>query len=438
MIHFYPGTKLILLYMFIAYIVPAILVDFAGFPWIYKETPVNWEALAILLLALSVYIILGNVSFSGAVYRKEKVRYCLILRFPGDSFQITFLLLLVVISGIGVTFGFSDFRYSSTGISGSGSVMLILFALVPTFLQFFLLVYLFYMPNAITNQRDVALVKKILLALGLVLSSNGIATLCIAVLGILNVVCPKILANFLFLEVRSSGRRVPNYFFNKLNKLLVILIFFLLASVAWIAGEAIKRNELTSVIDLIFSSALQEFAIEWLVMRLSPSYISLVTALDYYALATEWSVISNHLFAPVESFFFRLNLLLMNPFDFPKSLAGTIARINYLLITVDEFIRDREGTSPGLIAGFLFSFPFPLNFMVLISYLLILQNFATRMINGVGRQMSLVGWCVFLVFMLPMFASPIDFLLIIDDGIISALLLFLLAYVCLQKKVIKN
>jgi hypothetical protein len=40
--------------------------------------------------------------------------------------------------------------------------------------------------------------------------------------------------------------------------------------------------------------------------------------------------------------------------------------------------------------------------------------------------------------MLPMFASPIDFLLIIDDGVISALLILLLAYVCLQKKSVKT
>ena len=427
------GTKLILLYMLLAYLAPAILVNIAGVPWIYREVALNWVALAVLLLALGAYLMLGNFPSSAGPIQPQKLAPRYTFRFPGTGFQISVLLVLVVIAALGLAGGVSGFRYSETGLSDRGSPLTIAFALVPTILQFFLLVYLFYDTTLPPWSSWGQMVKKALLATGLLLSANGIATLLVATLGLLHLVSPETTRNFLFRRTGASGERRPGGFYRGARMLSLALLFALLAAGAWIAGEATKRGEISSVIDLILSDTFLQFTIEWLVLRLSPSYVSLVAALEHYTLAPEWRVIADHLMAPVGSFLFRLNFLVMNLFDVARPQEGSLARINYLLITANDFVRDREGTSPGLLPGFLYSFPFPLNFIVLIGYLLVLQQFATRMINGMGRQMTAIGWAVFLIFMLPMFASPIDFLLIIDDGLISALLLVLLAYSCIRR-----
>jgi hypothetical protein len=126
----------------------------------------------------------------------------------------------------------------------------------------------------------------------------------------------------------------------------------------------------------------------------------------------------------------------MSPIEFLRPDDGTIARINYLFITESEFVRSKEGTSPGLFSGFLYSFPFPMNFIILFGYLMLIQNILSRIIGGMLSKMTSIGWVCFLIFTLALFASPIDFLLIVDDGMIALILLMLLCYSCIKKSYI--
>lgn len=429
MVHISSGSRLIFFYILSAYLIPACLVGILGYPWIYREFDLNYCGLGVLLLVFIVYFYLGNFSVIKDAPQKiiHSANFVFLLR--KKNILIYLLIVSVIIAASGAVFQLNGFRYSDTGISESPLLWLtILLALVPSFLQFFLMVYIFY------SSTGGGMVERLLLALGLLLSSNGIATLLIAMLAVMHLLFPQTLKRILFKEPIFFRKRNNHIFHEIIEALCFLLISVVLMAVAWIAGEGIKRGELSTVIDLVFSDQLLPFAQEWIVLRVSPSYISLLAALDEYSLNTQWNVLEDHFFAPMGSFLFRLNTLSVNMLDFQRPLNGSIARVNYLLITDPEFVRDREGTSPGLVASFLYCFPFPLNFFVLTFYLFFLQRFSSRLIDGINRKMSFIGWCVFLIFMLPMFVSPVDFLLIIDDGAISALLLVLLSFVFLQKE----
>jgi hypothetical protein len=431
MINISAGSRLIFLYVLYAYIVPACVIFYLGYPWIYREFDLNYVALIILFLIFTVYWIVGNFRNKKIIPKKIRKSENLLFLLNKKKFLISLLFGSVLIAAFGAVFQLNGFRYLATGISESPSFFLtILLALVASLLQFFLMVYVFY------STTGGEALERGLLALGLLLSSNGIATLLVAMLGVIHLFFPKTLRKILFIDV-VSFKTLNQYRYQKIiTSLFFLPMSVVLAAFAWIAGEAIKRGELSSVMDLVLSDELVSFAQDWIVLRVSPSYVSLLAALDEYALNTQWEVVQDHFFAPISTFLFRFNALAYNIFDYPRPLDGTIARINYLLITSPEFVSDREGTSPGLIASFLYCFPFPLNFMALISYLLFLQNLFSRMIGGINREMSFIGWTIFLVFMLPMLSSPFDLLLIIDDGAFSALLIFIFSFSFLQRKLL--
>lgn len=422
-----PGTLLILLYVLVAYLVPALLVSLNGTPEIYREVPLNKYALGILILSFVAYLFLGNIRS----HPNRPSRQPYDFRFITSDVQILILGLLAAAAAYGYVAGFSGFRYNEEPLSTRDSSLLLLFALIPTVLQFFLLIYLFYDPKYFKSHAPGAQLKKVLLLGGLFLSANGTAVMLIATLAAASVLFPRAFETLLFRSTNST-RPLGASGLKRRTRMFVLVGTLAFAAVgAWILGEATKRGQLQSVLELVSSEGVSQWAFNWLVSRLSPSYISLVAALDHYALASEWRVISDHLMAPITSFLFRADYLLMNVFDIARPENGSIARINYLMIEANP-INLRSGTSAGLIAGFLYSFPFPFNFFVLIGYLLFVQQFLSRLIAGLKGQLTAVGWLIFLIFMLPLFANPIDLLLIIDNGTVAFVLLIVLRQVLIK------
>ena len=419
-----------MLYVVMAYAIPWGLIYTAGYPWLYREPELNIGALAVLIFTYLSSILIGNINM---INKKNRKIFRYKFQFVNDNVQVSILILCVLVAGFGLALGFNDFRYEATSISGRGSFLLIIFAMIPTILQFFLLVYLFYEPIYYNKFKRRSIFKRILLAVGLIISSNGIATLMVASIAVMHAIFPYTLRDFL---LKNINNKKSNNNFNLIKFFIIGAVLIFLVGISWVAGEATKRGDLFSVIDLIKSDDSWRFALEWLNLRLSPSYVSLLNALDYYSLSTDPSVIINNLFAPLKSFLFRLNHLLMSPIEFLRPDDGTIARINYLFITESEFVRSKEGTSPGLFSGFLYSFPFPMNFIILFGYLMLIQNILSRIIGGMLSKMTSIGWVCFLIFTLALFASPIDFLLIVDDGMIALILLMLLCYSCIKKSYI--
>ena len=74
---------------------------------------------------------------------------------------------------------------------------------------------------------------------------------------------------------------------------------------------------------------------------------------------------------PIEGAKYRAGRLFSNDVSYySRPLNGSISRMNFQNISSESY-RKREGTSPGLVANFLISAPYPLNFLLLIAYSLV-------------------------------------------------------------------
>jgi len=73
-----PGTKLIMLYVVTAYVIPWGLICTAGYPWIYREPELNIGALAVLMFTYLSSILIGNINMVNNKNRiRTKIKNCL-------------------------------------------------------------------------------------------------------------------------------------------------------------------------------------------------------------------------------------------------------------------------------------------------------------------------------------------------------------------------
>ena len=422
-----PGGKLILVYLGAAYVIPSFLVWMNGVPAVYRDVPINLLSLCVLALTFLIYLTASNLYFQPESPPRPNFTF----RFIRRPLQIAILALLLLAAVYGYMADLSGFRYSAIPMSERGSTLVFVFSLVPTILHFFLVVYLFYDRDFPDGRGLAHTTCKILLTAGLVISANGIATMLLAALGTIYVFFPNTFRRFLLRPSDDVRLALSTRLHTRIKIFALLGVLAGAGFAAWFFGEATKRGDVSSVVDLVMGAGLLEWFVNWIVSRVSPSYVSLVAALDSFALATNWDVVSEHFAAPIRSFLFRINLLTMQMFDVVRPVDGSIMRINYNLITVNP-VSVREGTSPGLIAGFLYSFPYPVNFLMLFGYLIFAQRFLSRLILALPGKLTLSGWVIFLIFMLPLFASPIDLLLIIDGGTIAFVLLAILRGVLIR------
>ncbi len=422
-----PATKLLLAYLVLAYVIPSALISIYGVPEYYIEAIPRSAPTLVLILSLLAFLAIGNLRRNNQTAHFERYTF----RSPSSHLQTLALLALTIAAIYGYANGFSGFRYSDQGLAERGSPMAFAYAAVPTLLQCFLLVYAFYDRNA-TRLTVGATFRRCLLAVGLLLSANGIVTMLVAMAGTTYLFFPQTMQRVLINRGAAGDGKLGARMLRRASVITLLVILAVLAASGWVLGEATKRGELGSVVDLITGEGVAEWFLLWAAERSSPSYISLMVALDRYALATDWSVVREHFLAPLQSLAFRADYLFLHVFDVPRPDDGSIMRINYNLIETNPS-NFRAGTSPGLIASFLYCFPFPLNFTVLIAYMLLLQRFLSRLVSALPGRLTLIGLVVFLHFMLPLFASPIDLLLIIDDGTIGVVALIALRSVLIRK-----
>ena len=421
------SSQLVVFYLLLAYLVPAVLVSiFSVHQGGYRAVPVNWIALAILLA-----VIAAHVTVTGAVAaRRERTaprRYD--FRFIPTSWQVAILSVLVAVSAGAYALGLNRWRYSDTGLS-EGSVVGLVYAGIPQVFQFFVLIYVFYDRRFADGHGVGHVLTRILVSAGLLLSANGITTMLVATVGSALMLSPTLGRALLFRRKRGARSSVGAFMQRWLGFPTLLVALIAMVALAWVLGESVKRGQVQSVLEVVTVRELSDW-IDWIVWRSAPSYYSLLVALDDFALATDWHVVSEHFGAPVRTFLYRADYLLGGMFNVSRPESGTIMRINYELIFQSPS-RVRVGSSPGLIAGFLYSFPLPLNFLALMGYLFFLQRFLSRLAAGLVGQLGIFGKLSMLYLLLPLFTSPIDLLLILDTGTISLVLLLWLRQVLLR------
>jgi len=103
------------------------------------------------------------------------------------------------------------------------------------------------------------------------------------------------------------------------------------------------------------------------------------------------------------------------------------------MISTDSFevkLKRREGTSCGLIAGFFYLFPSPLNFLSLFALLVIIFKITRKFVNRINKDLTLIGFGIFIYLLLDLFSNPTGLLLILDSMTITFAIVLFFSYFC--------
>lgn len=327
-----------------------------------------------------------------------------------QQFRIMGLLVAIGLGLINLFAGNAGFRYDDVGLSERGSLSLYLYAVLPACVRVLLIYHVFiYRGTSPTDRLERALVT---IALAATINGNGTAFATVA--------------SFIFLQTNAREYLFRGAFagMSPLRLVSLIAIGALLASIvflvltgAYIYGESVKREEpVASVFDSITGRSFgEDLTADMLIEGRSAQYASLVNTLPL-TFDFEWDSFDN-LVGVWNVFLFRLQALGIWHLDIDRQATKSIARLNYEFI--DVFLQhDREGTAPGLIPGFLYSFPPILNVLLLAAYVFAVLGLYQRLCLCMNDELSLIGKFLLAYFTLPMFENPIDFLQIVDDGFI--------------------
>jgi hypothetical protein len=418
------GALIILLYCAFTYGLPLILTQFVEFPdLLYREVPNNPAAVLMLIAVLAIFVLLSGMPGRHAATAPSAAP----LPFISPALQLTFLVIAFGISLVSYARGYNDWRYGSESLSSAGSPLLLLFALIPALAKFLLFYYLFY-DRELTSRNDPSnLARRFLLCATLLLTANGTVHLMYALLAVVFVVFPSTLRGTLFRDAPAPAHEARPKRRSLFKVVLLMAACLAGVAAAYTLGEAIKRTEVSGVLEGFSDPDFASTIVGWLIGRVSSSYYSLLASLHDFAFATRLDIFYDHLMAPVRTFLFRVDYLLMHPFGVERPAEGSLMRINYLEISASGG-NEREGTSPGLLAGFLLAMPFPFNFMALLLYLFVAQRFITTLVRGCCGELKLIGMVLYWPFMLTLFESPLDLMLVIDDSVLSFVLLLALYF----------
>jgi len=126
---------------------------------------------------------------------------------------------------------------------------------------------------------------------------------------------------------------------------------------------------------------------------------------------------------PLATALFRVDYLTGGTLGVPRPEVSSLMQLNYQVLATGT-IRDRAGTSPGVIASFDYVFPFPLNIILCVAYLGIVARLANVLLSQRrGETLSAGGIVLLLLSLGALFQSPFDLLALADDAAVKVLLL---------------
>ncbi len=325
--------------------------------------------------------------------------------------------------------GLNNVRYREIGISESGSVLLFVVVALNTLISVDLFRGLFILqPEQRTRQR----VESFVLALAYLLSANSVFGVFIGLCVMVSVAAPTFFRRLLFASAAPS----PLVRVRRLATLasLTAAIFM----VAWLTGEGIKASSSTRVDNDILSSAgstasdlvsneswyknyffalLERSSIYYYSLRYTTNDLSEV---EYFA--------GGHpIMLPINNLLFRADVLMGGRMRLTKPVVPSVAGLNYLLLIDNPKRFPRAGSTPGLVAAFCYSVPFPLNILACAVYMAWFARLLDVLLWRRGTNtVTLLGLMMLYMFSEPFLQSPFDLLVIFDGATLFAVLIWVL------------
>jgi len=410
--------QVLAIYLFMSLLLPAlILADTDLWPDFYRYEDFSiFEGMAVIG-AIALACVLRHAQWT---HRQVAIRQRAIFFYSSQKLRIAVLLVAIVV-GI-VNFANSGFRYDDIGLSEKGSVSVYFFSLIPAFIKLLVIYHAFIYRGASAMDR----LERALVTTALVASINGNATAFVAVFsfGVLHTNARA----YLFRRTFGAASSLRLFALVGMGTVLIAVVVTILAG-AYVYGESVKREQsIDTVLSTLSYASLPEVAIN----RLSPAYVSLVNTLP---LTFDFDRDS---FSPLigvwNTFLFRLQALEIVQFGIDRDSAISMMRHNVGFIS-SIALTEREGTAPGLIPGFLYCFPPILNVLMLGAYVFMALGILQRLCLCMNEELSFIGAFVLTYFTLPLFESPLDLLLIIDDGFIYIVGLWWMTHLVEQARV---
>lgn len=410
---------MILFYVILTHFIPGFLFETRQFKFIDDGTIYNKidKSLAIFAFMLGYLFLLLLVDVG-----LKKIYYKTIISHRTSILKgiMPFILMLSLLVSIVSYFVLPrNFRYLDIGISESDSFFpLLVYTILPSLNTFFLFYHIFCGRFPFPAKYDFV---KYFVVGSLFFSANGTNTFIVFLIGALYIFFPKIIRKGCFIVKKN----LLNFLIRPL--LIILLIIIVVYPLAIIFGQSIKTGQ--SFDDAYVklkdngSEDMGSLQYEYGLIRFNQYYVS--SKVSFYTYFAKLDIEKRVLFSMsiIKNLAYRFSRILKLPIEIQKPQFSSASKINFTHIA--PYSSEREGTSTGLFAGFLYFFPTPFNILMLLGY----SSFLMVIINNISQvlfnKLSLLGMTLFLYWIFALFEGPIDFLLIIDDGFLVLLLYIL-------------
>jgi hypothetical protein len=426
-----PGTRLVTAYFGVFYLIPMIgnLVFRKNIDTIYYIYPITPYVMTLFVGVFAMFMLLSRgptirivptsvVSYFG--------RSAVSLGSIYVKHRLAFALVLLCVSIYYAALGAGNYRYLAESLSESDSPLAIIVIVLNLVVTLDLFYCMFARPAGKIELRSRLYLENVLLAVCLVLTANGTGGMLVGLVSVAYALAPVWFHGLLFTPRRERGWVAT-------RRLVVVGIFGATAfGAAWIAGETIK---VSAGVNRDLASAWHSL---WEIMdatRFLEGYgYYLITAFSsyYYTVLFSANAASDVLAAgamnavihPLESLLFRLDYLLGGLLHVSRPEFGSLSRLNYMLLSTEPQLSLRQGSSPGLIGSFNYVLPFPLNFLAAALYLRWIARLTDRLLRAHQKEtLSVLGVVLLLFYMLLLFQSPFDLLIVLDNATMHVLIL---------------
>lgn len=281
--------------------------------------------------------------------------------------------------------GFGNYRYIGSA-SSSLSLVLIITIFLRTLMSILILSEFCFKKNENIRFFTLSRIDKILIILSLIMSITGVTSA-------------------IFLAV--SGFVL--FLYKKINIVLFFIITPVLLLIIISFGYYIKWGEnfeFLYFIEYIFDTKY----LNYLISRLSITFYG-----HTFTLQESQSIFNLVEILPIQidNFFYRINYILGNVYDYEKPIHQSINRINYLNLA--EFTPDdTSGVSPGIIPSFKYGFGWLFGLIFSSIYF----SFVFKVLNKIGKH-SFLFLLINILFFQSIFKGPLQPIIIIDNSLFT-------------------
>lgn len=386
--------KYIISYVFITYLIQFIFY-YLGF---YNEVWKTSENYFFLFLQLSSFIVLSllfynknpiSILFDFFYYLTRYIAKFIIKHKSIIIFSCLILSVYFVVNNL------NAYRYTDQRLSDSINLPLLVLSFFKSAIYAYIYIDFDLKKNQINNNY-LSLYQKIAIILLQLFSLTGLTSGLMFVFSI-----------YLLFAFNPNKK---NKFFLFFFKYLFVFIVF---SFLFIISYAIKwKVDFQESINIIKGLDLKNY-LDYLISRLSNSYYALM---NFTNLNLNYIDYFENLSITHRNLIFRFDSLTGGILNEPKPIINSINRLNYTLIN-NEYIDDRSGASPGIIASFLYQFGSFFGIVLASAY----SSYIFKSSNSVNK-FSFLKLLVLIMFFQGVFKAPFQALLVFDTNFLSLII----------------